>query len=58
MESRRAKGSVSSFHWTIRVRARSERFLYDGAVTYPHGGSQGLLKVGVGGDMKNEVVAK
>ena len=58
MERRRAKSGVASFNWTIRVRARSERFLYDGAVTYPHGGSQGLLKVGIGGDMKNEVVAK
>ena len=39
MECRCAKGSVSSFHWTIRVRTRSERLQYDGTVTYPNGGS-------------------
>ena len=58
MERRRAESGVPCFYGLIRVGTRSKCFLYDGAVTNPHSGSQGLLKVGIGGDMKYEVVAE
>ena len=43
VERRRAESGVPCFYWLIRVGTRSERLLYDGAVTDPHGGSQGIL---------------
>ena len=43
VERRRAESGVPCFYWLIRVGSRSECLLYDGAVTDPHSGSQGLL---------------